>query len=61
MYNLNLNKLSVYKDELCARCGRKYPDTILNIEGMIHHHCELLCLDKKDCEKAVKKKRKSKG
>lgn len=54
--NISLNKLDIYKDKRCIRCGRKFPDTILNIEGMIHHKCQPLCIDKKLCEKFVKKR-----
>ena len=32
-----LNKLKEYRDQSCYICGRKYPETILNIEGYIHH------------------------
>lgn len=53
--NLMLNKLEIYKDKFCNWCGRKYPDTILNIEGYIHHKCKIVCLDKKVCEKKAKK------
>jgi hypothetical protein len=55
--NINLNKLDIYKDSICIRCGRKYPDTILNIEGVIHHNCQMLCLDRRSCEKVTKLKK----
>lgn len=55
--NINLNKSDIYKDKHCSLCDRKYPDTILNIEGMIHHKCKLLCLDKKICKKSIKKRK----
>ena len=58
--NIMLNKLGIYKDKTCTRCGRKHPDTLLNIEGCIHHGCKLLCLDKKSCEKFNKKNGKAK-
>lgn len=54
--NENLNEL--YKDKKCVVCGRKYPDTILNIEGWIHHNNKLRCKDLKFCKKAAKKLRK---
>lgn len=54
--NINLNELSIYKDKACVHCGRK--DTVLNIEGYIHHGCKLLCLDRKSCEKSVKKQKR---
>lgn len=55
--NETLNKLDCYKNLACSKCGRKYPETILNIEGRIHHGCDLLCLDTKACNKFAKKKR----
>jgi hypothetical protein len=55
--NTSLNKLNIYKDYTCKHCDRKYPDTVLNIEGVIHHGCSVLCLDKKACEKFVKKQK----
>jgi hypothetical protein len=42
----------------CVRCGRKYPDTILNIEGAYHHHSKYECLDRKSCGRAKRKEKK---
>ena len=56
--NEDLNKLSIYADKHCVHCGRKYPETLLNIEGFIHHGVPYECLDKKACNKIIKKKRK---
>lgn len=53
--NKLLNELDIYRDKRCVRCKRKYPDTILNIEGVIHHGCQFQCLDTKSCNKAKKK------
>lgn len=53
--NMNLNQ--IHKGKCCHLCGRKYPDTVLNIEGWIHHHAKIACLDRKDCKKARKKRR----
>jgi len=53
--NEDLNKLDVWKDKKCIYCGRKYPETLLNIEGVIHHNTEMRCLNVKDCNKAMKK------
>lgn len=50
-----LNKLDIYKNKACVRCGRKYPITILNIEGVIHHNALYECLDRKACSKFKKK------
>jgi hypothetical protein len=51
---VDLNKL--YKDFPCYLCGRKWPDTVLNIEGHIHHHEKLRCLDTKECQREVRNK-----
>jgi len=53
--NLELNKLEIYKDKKCIHCHRKYPGTVLNIEGVIHHKREFICVDTKSCNKAKKK------
>ena len=53
--NDELNKKEVWKDSKCVRCGRQYPDTILNIEGHIHHNIPIVCLDVKDCRRAQRK------
>lgn len=50
--NHELNALDIHKDKECYQCGRKYPDTILNIEGTIHHKEEPRCLDYRSCRRA---------
>jgi len=56
--NEDLHKLPIYKILKCARCGRSYPDTILNIEGVIHHGLNTFeCLDKKTCKRKERKKK----
>ena len=55
MTNEELNKLEAWKGKACSRCKRKYPDTILNIEGYLHHTEELVCLDRKSCKRASRK------
>jgi hypothetical protein len=50
-----LNSYPIYIDKICIRCGRKYPETILNIEGVIHHNQKYECKDRKDCKKFIKK------
>jgi hypothetical protein len=49
--NEQLNKLPVWITAICVLCSRKYPATILNIEGHVNHGCNILCLDTKDCKK----------
>tara|TARA_Y100000310_G_scaffold263461_1_gene273672 strand:- start:560 stop:751 length:192 start_codon:yes stop_codon:yes gene_type:complete len=56
MDNLKLSQLDIWKDKRCKICGRKYPQTLLNIEGYIHHGCILRCLDTKSCNKYRKKR-----
>lgn len=54
--NEELHKLPIYKILKCARCGRSYPNTILNIEGVIHHGLSAFeCLDRKTCKRKEKK------
>lgn len=58
MSNQQLNASPIYRDKECIACGRKYPQTILNIEGVIHHSCNYLCLNTKECNKFVRAKEK---
>ena len=51
----SLNKLPTYFGKKCIYCGRKYPETVLNIEGHIHHKEPYRCIDTKACHKARKK------
>ena len=54
--NKELNELKQWKDVKCIYCGRKYPNTIINVEGIIHHKCKPICLDIKKCKKMRKRK-----
>ena len=54
--HISLNILPQWINKKCIYCGRKYPDTILNIEGHIHHNEPFRCLNTKQCNKAKKKK-----
>jgi hypothetical protein len=49
--NDELNSLAIYKDKECSICGRKHPNTILNIEGVIHHREPYRCIDYKSCRR----------
>lgn len=40
----------IYKDKKCIFCKRSYPETILNIEGVIHHNKKPRCINVKDCK-----------
>ena len=59
--NQELNELGLYKDIGCFRCGRKYPETLLNIEGFIHHRDIMSCLDLKSCRRYQRKNKKKKS
>ena len=61
MDNEELNKLDTYKDKKCYICNRKYPSTVLNIEGVIHHNIKPRCLDNKKCSKYKRKHTKGKS
>lgn len=58
----NINKdLSIHwLDKKCTNCGRGYPDTILNIEEVLHHNHGkgFRCVDSKECMKFKKKRNK---
>lgn len=53
--NEELNKLAVWITQACVRCGRKYPETVLNIEGVIHHGEIIRCVDTKKCNRYVRR------
>lgn len=48
MINEELNKSKDWEDAKCFKCGRSYPETILNIEGCIHHAGRIKCLNTKN-------------
>ncbi len=56
-------KTEFYYGYKCTRCGRRHRiDTILNIEGFIHHNINFVCIDNKACRRAQRKmKHKPKG
>jgi len=56
--NLELNKSRTYKNKKCTFCGRRFPKTLLNIEGYIHHGQTLRCLDQKTCNRIKKRSNK---
>jgi len=49
--NKQLNALEVHRDKKCPDCGRQWPKTVLNIEGMIHHRVAAKCIDRKSCQR----------
>lgn len=48
----------LYRDKCCYLCGRSYPETRLNIEGVLHHKESFRCLDTKGCRRAARKRRR---
>lgn len=53
--NEELNSMQIYKDKECIYCGRSYPETVINIEGHIHHGEPYRCIDTKECNRAKRK------
>lgn len=57
MSQINKVLSTIHKDIRCAKCGRTYPETLLNIEAVIHHGAkEYVCIDTKVCRKKASKK-----
>jgi hypothetical protein len=56
--NRELNSLSAHLQKSCSVCGRNFPETVLNIEGTIHHKESILCIDRKSCEREKRRKNK---
>lgn len=54
--NQRLSASTLYQHESCIYCGRQYPETILNIEGMIYHGEPFRCVDTKSCARAARKR-----
>lgn len=52
--NERLNEQPHWIDKCCIYCGRKYPQTILNIEGVIHHKVKPMCVNKQECRRYKK-------
>ena len=51
-----LQKVYAERGYSCIVCDRKYPDTILNIEAVIHHGAAFLtCTDTKECKRYKRK------
>ena len=56
--NAKLNAIEPWKHRRCTRCGRRYPDTLLNIEGVLERGEQLQCYNRRSCEefrKAVRR------
>jgi len=47
-----------WRNHRCVRCGRFGRDVVLDVESFIHHGGELVCKDRKCCERYVRRLRK---
>ena len=57
--NKSLGDLDIYAEIKCFKCGRTTDETIINIEGVIHHNVVgYLCLERQACERLVRKQKK---
>lgn len=62
--NVALGKLRIWSFKTCGRCGARPSEARLNIEGVIHHGCKLLCIDHEACQRRMhcaKRKAKKHG
>ena len=59
--NIDLNSLDVHINKRCELCKRKFPETVLNIEGHIHHGADYVCLDHRSCKRARRKLKTQRG
>jgi hypothetical protein len=51
--------MNIYYGKECIKCKRKHLiNTKLNIEGHIHHRCNLECIDKKSCRRTQRKNKR---
>ena len=48
--NIQLNALEPWKHRACKRCGRKYPQTLLNVAGVIEQGESLQCVNRRSCD-----------
>lgn len=56
-FNINAWLHETRPDARCGRCGNKGHGE-LNLEGAIHHSCDVMCLDKKECRRRQRKNAK---
>lgn len=47
----------IYRGRSCILCGRSFPDTLLDVEAIMHHHMPPRCKDQNDCKKAARRKK----
>lgn len=43
------------KKNRCVLCGRTGAEALLNVEGIIHHHGKIRCLDARNCNRKRRK------
>ena len=59
--SLNLPK-GISAKQRCVLCGRTGAEALLNIEGTVHHHGKVVCLDTQSCNRTRRKnQRKARG
>lgn len=48
--NVQLNALAIWRHRRCSRCGRGYPQTLLNVQNVIEKGDALQCLNRRSCD-----------
>ena len=51
----------ISKKNRCVLCGRTGAEALLNIEGTVHHHGKIVCLDTQSCNRTRKKQKRGNG
>ena len=52
--NIELNAIPYWKARGCPRCKRHYPQTLLNVWGVLNRHESLQCVNRRACDEARK-------
>jgi hypothetical protein len=52
--NIQLNALEVWRHRRCSRCGRSYPQTLLNVRLVIERGDSLQCINRRSCDDFLK-------
>lgn len=48
--NVQLNATTDWKHRRCTKCGRHYPDTVLNVQEVIVEGATLQCVNRQSCD-----------
>lgn len=54
--NRRLAALPMWSGSRCIRCGCGVDRAELNIEAVIHHNAQLLCVDFKNCNRRARRR-----